>query len=122
MKAKANHRPATIDEYIAQQPLIVHPHLKKIRQIVNKVAPKAQEVISYGMPAFKFHGMLLYFAAFTSHYSLFAFPSAIVTFKDRLKGYTLKKGTIQFPINKPVPIKLVTDIVKFKVQENLKSR
>ena len=118
MKA-SNHKPTTIDEYIAEQQVAVRPILEKLRQIVNKTAPDAEEVISYGMPAFKLHGMLLYFAVFTNHYSLFAFPSAIVVFKDKLKGYELSKGTIKFPLNKPVPVKLITEIVKFKVQENL---
>jgi uncharacterized protein YdhG (YjbR/CyaY superfamily) len=112
-------KPTTIDEYIAGQPIAIRPILKKLREIVNKNAPGAQEVISYGMPAYKLHGMLLYFSAFTNHYSLFAFPSAIIAFKDKLKGYELSKGTIRFPLDKPVPVKLITEIVKFKVNENI---
>lgn len=119
MNARPNHRPTTIDEYISELPVAVRPRIEKLRQIVNKVAPEAVEAISYGMPAFKYHGMLLYFAAFTNHYSLFAFPNAIVAFKDKLTGYELSKGTIKFPLNKAVPVKLITEIVKFKVQENL---
>jgi uncharacterized protein YdhG (YjbR/CyaY superfamily) len=118
MKAKSN-KPTTIEEYIAEQPAKVRPLLKKLRQVINKNAPDAQEVISYGMPAYKLHGMLLYFAAFTNHYSLFAFPNAIVAFKEKLKDYELSKGTIKFPFNKPVPVKLITEIIKFKVQENI---
>jgi uncharacterized protein YdhG (YjbR/CyaY superfamily) len=118
MKAKSN-KPTTIDEYIADQQIKVRPLLEKLRQLVNKNAPDAVEVISYGMPAYKLHGMLLYFAAFTNHYSLFAFPSAIVAFKDKLKGYELSKGAIKFPFNKPVPVKLITEIVRFKVRENI---
>src|SRR6266481_3047950 len=119
MKAKSNHRPTTIDEYMAQQAVAVRPFLEKLRLIVNKNAPEAKEVISYGMPAYKLHGMLLYFSAFTNHYSLFAFPRVIVAFKDKLKGYELSKGTIRFSYHKPVPVKLITEIVKYKVQENL---
>ncbi len=118
MKA-SNHKPTTIDGYIADQPVAVRPILEKLRQIVNRNASQAEEVISYGMPAFKLHGMLLYFASFKNHYSLFAFPNAIVAFKDKLKGYELSKGTIKFPLDKPVPVKLITEIVKFKVKENL---
>jgi len=118
MKA-SNHKPASIDEYIAEQQPNVIPLLEKLRQIISKNAPDAVEVISYGMPAYKLHGMLLYFAAFKNHYSLFAFPSAVVAFKDKLKGYELSKGTIKFPFNKPVPVKLITEIIKFKVQENI---
>src|SRR5260221_11508368 len=115
----SGRRPITIDEYIADQPLAIRPVMEKLRQIVNKNAPDAQEVISYGMPAYKLHGMLLYFSAFTNHYSLFAFPDAIIAFKDKLKGYELSKGTIRFPLDKPVPVKLITEIVKYKVNENL---
>ena len=115
----SGHKPANVDEYIADQVVKVRPMLKKIRQIVRQLAPDAQEVISYGMPAYKLHGMLLYFAAFTNHYSLFAFPSAIVAFKEKLKDYETSKGTIKFPIDKPVPVRLISDIVKFKVKENL---
>jgi len=118
MKVKFN-KPTTIDEYIAEQPARVRPLLKKLRQVISKNAPGAEEVISYGMPAYKLHGMLLYFAAFTNHYSLFAFPSAIVAFKEKLKDYQVSKGTIKFPFHKPVPVKLVTEIIKFKVQENI---
>lgn len=116
----SSHKPATIDEYIAELPVAIRPIMEKLRQIVNKNAPGAEEVISYGMPAYKLHGMLLYFAAFTNHYSLFAFPSAIVAFKDKLKGYELSKGTIKFPLDKPVPAKLITEIVKYKVKENIR--
>jgi uncharacterized protein YdhG (YjbR/CyaY superfamily) len=116
----SSRKPTTIDEYIADQPAAIRPFMEKLRQIVNKNAPDAQEVISYGMPAYKLHGMLLYFSAFTNHYSLFAFPSAIVAFKDQLKGYELRKGTIRFPLDKPVPVKLITEIVKYKVNENVK--
>jgi uncharacterized protein YdhG (YjbR/CyaY superfamily) len=119
MKTKSN-KPTTIEEYIADQQIKVRPLLEKLRLIIHKNAPDAEEVISYGMPAYKLHGMLLYFAAFTNHYSLFAFPSAIVAFKDKLKGYELSKGAIKFPFNKPVPVKLITEIVKYKVRENIR--
>jgi len=119
MKASSK-RPTTIDEYIADQPIAIRPIMEKLRLIVNKNAPGAQEVISYGMPAYKLHGMLLYFSAFTNHYSLFAFPNAIIAFKDKLKDYELSKGTIKFSYDKPVPVKLITEIVKYKVNENIK--
>jgi len=119
MKASGK-RPTTIDEYIADQPMAIRPIMEKLRQIVNKNAPGAQEVISYRMPAYKLHGMLLYFSAFTNHYSLFAFPDAIIAFKDKLKRYEQSKGTIRFPLDKPVPVKLITEIVKYKVNENIK--
>jgi uncharacterized protein YdhG (YjbR/CyaY superfamily) len=112
-------KPTSVDEYIDELPSKTKPFLKKLRQIVIKNAPDAEEVISYGMPAYKLHGMLLYFSAFTNHYSLFAFPSAIIAFKDQLKGYETSKGTIRFSFDKPLPSKLITEIIKFKVSENL---
>ena len=112
-------KPTTVDEYIDELPSKAKPFLKKLRQIVIKNAPDAEEVISYGMPAYKLHGMLLYFSSFTNHYSLFAFPSAIIAFKDQLKGYETSKGTIRFSFDKPLPTKLITAIIKFKVKENL---
>ena len=119
MRAKPTAPIVTVDDYIAQQPQAVQAGLTKLRQIVQKVAPDATEVISYGMPAYKLHGMLLYFAVAKNHYGFYAMPGAIAAFKDRLEGYELSKGTIRFPLNKPIPVKLVTDIVRFRVQENL---
>jgi len=110
---------ASVDAYIADAPRQVQSHLKLLRQIIRKHAPDAEEVISYNMPAYKFHGMLAYFAAFQQHYSLFAMPSAIRMFQDKLKGYKVSTGTIQFPFDKPLPGRLVTQIIKFRVQENL---
>jgi len=110
---------STIKEYISLQPKEVQKGLKELYQLVKKAAPQAEEVISYGMPAFKLHGMLLYFAAAKEHYGFYAMPGAIKAFKDRLEGYGTSKGTIRFPFDKPLPKKLITDIVKFRVKENL---
>ncbi|MDZ4757127.1 MAG: DUF1801 domain-containing protein [Bacteroidota bacterium] len=110
---------STVDEYIAMQPEPQQTALKKLRELVKKAAPKAEEVISYGMPAYKLHGMLLYYAAYKNHYGFYAMPGAIASFKDKLKDYKLSKGTIQFPVDKSLPTKLITDIVKFRIQENL---
>jgi uncharacterized protein YdhG (YjbR/CyaY superfamily) len=109
----------SIDEYIAAQPTNVRASLKMLRQIIKKAAPKAEEVISYQMPAYKFHGMLVYFAVFKNHFSFFPTSSAVKAFKEKLKSYECSKGTIKFPLNKPIPVKLVTEIVKFRVMENL---
>ena len=110
---------ATIKQYISLQPKEVQKGLKELHQLVKKAAPMAEEVISYGMPAFKLHGMLLYFAAAKEHYGLYTMPGAIVVFQERLKGYGTSKGTIRFPFGKPLPKKLITDIVRFRVKENL---
>lgn len=116
---KSTTKPKSVDAYIADQPAGVRPRLEKMRAIVHKHAPDAEEVISYGMPAYKLHGMLLYFAAFTNHCSLFAFPTTNAAFKERLKPYETSKGTVKFPNDKPIPVRLIDEMVKFKVAENI---
>ena len=108
----------TIDEYITAQPLEKRASLEKIRSIIQKAAPKATEVISYGMPAFKQDGILVYFAAFKNHYGLFPTASPIVIFKKELLPYKTSKGAIQFPADKPLPIKLIKAIVKLRITQN----
>jgi|SRR5215467_747618 len=119
MESKAKNKYETIDEYIASQPASIRDGLEQIRNAIQKNAPGAEEVISYQMPAFRYHGMLVYFAAFKNHYGFYGMPEAIKQFKDRLKNYELSKGTIRFPFNKQIPVKLIADIVKFRVKENL---
>jgi uncharacterized protein YdhG (YjbR/CyaY superfamily) len=116
MKSK---KPTTVDEYIAGQPEVAAKQLIKIRQIVLKNVPEAEEVLSYSMPAFRYHGMLIWYAAFTGHYSIFPTAETIKTFEDRLTKYETSKGTIRFPINKPLPVKLITDIVKYRAKQSL---
>ena len=111
-----------IDDYIASQPEQIKSNLEKLRQTINKSAPDAQEVISYHMPAFKYHGMLAYFACFTNHYSLFISPEVMKSFKDKLTDYETSKSAIRVPLNKPVPVKLVTEIIKCAVNENLSKK
>ena len=108
-----------IDSYIAEQVPDVRARLEQIRQVVKTSAPKAEEVISYGMPAFKFHGMLVYFAAFKNHIGFYALPSGNEAFQKELSAYKQGKGSIQFPLDKPVPLALIKKIVKFRVKENL---
>jgi uncharacterized protein YdhG (YjbR/CyaY superfamily) len=110
-----------IDEYIYSQTDEVKLILEKIRQIIQSVAPDALEIISYGMPAFKAHGrMLVYFAGFKNHCSLFPANAGLIEeMKDELKNYKTSKGTIQFELNKPLPIALIKKIVKIRAKENL---
>jgi uncharacterized protein YdhG (YjbR/CyaY superfamily) len=108
-----------IDAYIASQPEAVQPVLEHMRQIIRKAAPKAEETISYQMPAFKQHGVLVYFAGWKSHIGFYAVPSGVKAFEKDLAAYTVSKGTIQFPLDKPLPAALITKIVKFRVKENL---
>jgi len=111
-------RLTTIDEYIDAQPNEIRPVLRKLRDAIKKAAPESEEVISYQMPAFKFYGMLVWFGASKNHYGLYPYSKTIEIFKDKLTSYELSKGTIRFPYNKPVPVKLITEIIKFRVKEN----
>lgn len=110
---------ANIDAYIALQPDAVRPLLQQFREAIRKGAPEAQETISYQMPAFKFHGMLVYFAAWKNHIGFYPVSSGVSAFKDQLEPYKIAKGTIQFPLDKPLPLALITKIVQFRVKENL---
>lgn len=108
----------TIDDYIHSFPDDDQKILQEIRQTILKAAPGAEEVISYQMPTFRLNGILVHFAAFKNHFSLFPTPSAIVAFRDRLTGYKTSKGTIIFPKNSPIPYDLIAEIVAFRVKEN----
>jgi uncharacterized protein YdhG (YjbR/CyaY superfamily) len=116
-KSKTDYK--TPDEYIDQQPETARNLLQQLRQSIKKAAPEAEELISYRMPAFKYHGMLVYYAAFKNHYSLFPMTKALEKFKAKLVGYETTKGTIHFSYDQPVPVKLITEIVQYRVQENL---
>ena len=108
-----------IDEYIEQFPSNVQAILQKLRATIKKTAPAAVETISYQMPAFKYHGMLVYFAGYKKHIGFYPTSSPMKVFKDRLTNYKTSKGAIQFPINEAIPLALVRDIVKFRIKENL---
>lgn len=117
---QANSKVAgNIDEYIDQFPVNVQAILQKLRATIKKTAPAAEEVISYQMPAFKYHGMLVYFAGFKNHIGFYPTSSPMKVFKDKLTNYKTSRGAIQFPIDKAIPLTLVKDIVKFRVKENL---
>jgi uncharacterized protein YdhG (YjbR/CyaY superfamily) len=108
----------TIDEYIASAPKNVQRLLADIRAAVRKAAPSATEKISYRMPTFYYNGNLVHFAAYEHHIGFYATPSAIVEFADELRKYHTSKGAIQFPIDEPLPLKLIARIVKFRVRQN----
>jgi uncharacterized protein YdhG (YjbR/CyaY superfamily) len=116
--------PRTIDEYISGYPEEVQKRLMDIRQAVMKAvkksAPKTVEKIGYGMPSYSFKGVLLYFAAHTNHIGFYPGPSAIEAFQKELKDYETSRGTIQFPNIKKIPLRLIAEIVQFKVRENIK--
>lgn len=109
----------TIDEYIANSPKEVQAILNKIRTTIRKVAPKATETINYGIPTFQLNGNLVHFAAFKNHIGFYPTPSGIEKFKKELSVYEGAKGSVKFPLDKPIPYKLISEIVKFRVEENL---
>jgi uncharacterized protein YdhG (YjbR/CyaY superfamily) len=108
---------SNIDEYIAGFPDNVRSILEELRQVIKKAAPAAQETISYGMPAFKLKGILVYFAAYKSHIGFYPTGSGVAAFKEELTPYAVSKGTIRFPLDKPLPLSLVEKIVKYRVLE-----
>ena len=113
-------KPSTIDEYIASFPDDVQGILETMRQTIKKAAPAAVETISYQMPTFKLNGKnLVHFAAFKHHIGFYPVPSGITAFQKELSVYKLGKGSVQFPLDKPLPYDLVKRIVLFRVKETL---
>jgi uncharacterized protein YdhG (YjbR/CyaY superfamily) len=110
----------TIDEYIMQFSPEVQEILKMLRKVIKESAPNATEKISYQMPTFFLHKNLVHFAAFKNHIGFYPTPSGIEAFKEELSGYKGSKGSIQFPLNKPIPYELISKIVKYRVAENMK--
>jgi uncharacterized protein YdhG (YjbR/CyaY superfamily) len=111
--------PKSVDEYIAAQPEALRPTLEQVRNAIRRAVPEAAEGIGYGMPGYKLHGKpMLYFAAFKQHYSLFAASATFfAALEDELRAYKLRKGTIQFPLTKPVPVKLIARIAKIRAAD-----
>jgi uncharacterized protein YdhG (YjbR/CyaY superfamily) len=109
-----------IDEYIGNFPNDVRELLEKVRITIRKAAPRATEKIGYGIPTFTLNGNLVHFAAFKKHIGFYPTPSGIEQFKQELSVYEGAKGSVQFPLDKPIPFGLIGKIVKFRVQENLK--
>jgi uncharacterized protein YdhG (YjbR/CyaY superfamily) len=110
----------TMDEYIKTFPMDVQAVLEKMRQIIREAAPGAQEAISYRMPTFKLNGKnLVHFAAFQHHIGFYPIPSGIVAFEKELSPYKRGKGSVQFPLDKPIPYDLVKKIVEYRVKETL---
>jgi len=108
-----------IDDYIAGFPLDVQKILQKVRATIKRAAPQADETISYQMPTFKLEGNLVHFAAFKNHIGLYPTPSGTERFRKELSSYETGKGSIRFPLDKPIPYDLIAKIVKFRVRENL---
>lgn len=109
----------TIDEYIAGFPEDIREILEKVRETIRQAAPDATEKISYQMPTFYLNGNLVHFAAFKKHIGLYPAPSGVEAFQKELAPYVKAKGSIQFPLDKPVPYDLIARITAFRVQENI---
>ncbi len=119
MATAMNKAVKNVDEYIAGFPKETQSLLKQMRTTIQKAAPDAEETIGYGMPAYKYHGPLVYFAAYKNHIGFYATPTGHAAFKKELSIYKEGRGSVQFLSDKPLPLSLVTKIVKFRVKENL---
>ncbi len=108
-----------VEEYIKFHPAPIRKGLALIRKTIKTAAPGAEELISYQMPAYKLNGMLAFFSAAKNHFGFYPNSSPIIAFRDKLKSYQTSKGVIRFPLDKPIPVKLISAIVKWKVKENL---
>jgi uncharacterized protein YdhG (YjbR/CyaY superfamily) len=111
--------PKDIDEYIAGFPPDVQEILEEVRATIRSAAPGAEETISYQMPTFRLEGNLVHFAAFKKHIGFYPAPTGIAEFKDVLSDYQGGKGSVQFPLDKPMPLGLIRRMVEFRVRENL---
>jgi len=113
------NQPSSIDDYISGFPEPIQSLLQEIRATVKRAAPEAEEVISYGMPAFRQNGMLVYFAAFKNHIGFYPAPAGIEAFREELSAYKSTKGSVHFPFDKPLPVGLISSIVTFRLSQNL---
>jgi uncharacterized protein YdhG (YjbR/CyaY superfamily) len=111
-------KPTNTDDYIATFPPNVQKVLQQVRATIRKAAPGAKESFKYAIPTFEQHGNLVHFAAFKNHIGFYALPTGNEAFKEDLADYKQGKGSIQFPLDKPIPLDLITRMVKFRVKEN----
>src|SRR5512136_667520 len=114
--------PSTIDEYINQYPAEVQSIMNNLRAVIRETAPQAVERISYGMPGFYQHGMLVWFGGHKNHIGFYPTGEGVETFKNELAGYKMSKGAVQFPHDQPIPYDLIRKIVKHRVEQNLKKK
>ncbi|MEQ1606525.1 MAG: DUF1801 domain-containing protein [Pyrinomonadaceae bacterium] len=112
----------TVDKYIEQFPPEIGELLEQMRKTIRVAAPNAEETISYAIPSYRLNGMLVHFAAFSKHIGFYPGAGGIAAFADELAGYKTSKGTVQFPFERPLPLDLVTQIVKFRVEQNLEKK
>ena len=112
----------SIDDYISGFPVEVQELLRKIRLKIKESAPGAEEAISYGIPTFKLNGNLVHFAAFKNHIGLYPTPSGLEEFEKELSSYKQGKGSVQFPLDKPLPLDLIGKIVEYRVRKNTEKK
>jgi uncharacterized protein YdhG (YjbR/CyaY superfamily) len=113
-----NIKYSTIDEYISSFPKNIQKMLGDVRSVIRKIAPDSVEAISYGIPTFKLNGNLVHFAAFKNHIGFYPAPNGIEEFEKELSVYKQGKGSVQFPVDKPLPLDLISKIVKYRVKKN----
>jgi uncharacterized protein YdhG (YjbR/CyaY superfamily) len=118
MKTNKRKRSKDIDSYIKAAPKEAQSYLRQMRSIIREVAPQAQEAISYGIPTYKLNGNLVHFGGFKDHVSFFPTASGVSAFRKALSKYKIATGTIQLPLNKPLPLGLIKKIVLFRVKQN----
>ncbi len=111
-------RSVEVDEFIAGFPTEVQQILQKLRETIQQTAPDAEESINYGIPTFKLEGNLVHFAAYKNHIGFYPGPSGLQAFQEELAGFKGAKGSVQFPLNKPLPWDTIMKLVKFRVEEN----
>ncbi len=114
--------PKNIDEYIAGFPADVQERLTLMRKTIHDNAPEATEAMAYCIPTFRLQGNLVHFAGFTNHIGFYPTPSGINAFKGQLSGYEFAKGSVKFPLSEPLPVTLIAQIVKFRVEENTRRK
>ena len=112
----------SVESYIATFPVETQKQLEQIRTIIKQTVPEAEEKISYDMPAYKLNGMLVYFAGYAKHIGFYPGAACIIAFQERLTSYKISKGTVQFPLNRPLPQELIAEMVRYRAVENLNAR
>ena len=115
---KATVVPETVDQYIAAFPADVKKRMQQLRKTIKAAAPKAEEVISYQMPGYKYLGMLVYFAAYKNHIGFYPGAGGVLEFYKELSSFKSAKGSVQFPHDRPIPFEIISKIVKFRVKQN----
>ena len=117
---ESKHHPTNVDEYISQFPDEVQQILRRIRDLIRELAPQAEERIAYQMPGYYLNGPLVYFAGFKRHIGIYPTGVELQPLEAELSSYKRSKGTVQFPLDRPIPYDLITKIVQYRVAENLK--